>query len=151
MIKTVETEIEGFQFRLTQLGAIKAAKQLTRIGKIAGPALGKLGELAGDKLLSANVGALGDAAGALFAQLTEAELEDLIRTFLGDAMIREGSMGNFAEFSKVGDTLLGGRVGVLLRALWWAIEVNYGDFFVSLRALVARKGATGSSSAASST
>jgi hypothetical protein len=135
---TLERDIDGRRYAVTQLPAMRALRLLNRLGRIAGPALVGLVEGA-----SAPPGALGLAAEGVFERLSDEELEALVKELLSSARV-DGK-----ELLPQFDLHFQGRMGTLFRVLSFALEANYGGFFGDL--VAAGRAMQASRSAASST
>ncbi len=123
--KTESRDIDGLGFSVTQLPGMRAQKMLPRLGKILGPAVAKLGGMA-KGLGGLDVGALGDAAEALFSTLTPEEYESLTRELLETAQVTQE--GKTAPLMRQYDDVMAGRVMTGVKLLAFALEVNFGDF-----------------------
>ena len=133
MIETKEKEIGGMRFTVSQLPAMRALKTLNRIGRILGPAFAKAsGASKGGDLGGTEIAAFADAIHILFDKLTDEELEGLTRALLDTATV-DGKL-LMPQF----DTVMSGKVEVILQLLKFAFEVNYGNFFNAVRGLVSQ-------------
>lgn len=150
-LNTIEKEINGKRFTISQLPAMRALKLSTRLGKLFGPAMAKVAGAGPPKAFEdMNLEALSPAVAMLFENLTESEIESLTKELLGSALAQLD--GNWVElFGKAPtfDLVMGGDVLGIYRLLYAAIEVNYSDFFDALRGLVTA--VTASPSAGSNT
>ncbi len=130
---TQTREIDGLTVSVSQLPPMRSLRMLNRLRKAIGPAMSKL--LSGNtgKLGDMDISRLGDALEAL--NLPDQELEDITKELLATARIqvdgKNMNMMNGGQF----DPSMNGQVGVILKAVGFAIEVNYGSFFGALRAL----------------
>lgn len=132
MTETHALDLDGFTYGVTQLPAMRATKLLARLGRLAGPALLQLvGDLRSGGLADADLSGLGETARQFFAGLTDAELESVIRELLGTVTVTTLE-GKTAPVMPVFDTHFQGRLDALFRLLWFALEANYGNFFVAL-------------------
>jgi len=131
-LATQTKEIDGFSVQVTQLSCRRALKTLNRLGKVLGPALAKVSAIVSNagSIEKVDVGSMGSSVESLFSSLADDDLDFFVNTFF------EASTLNNAPFLKTFDVVLQGQVDVLLRALLFAIEVNYGNFFNVARKLV---------------
>jgi hypothetical protein len=128
-VEPKQLELNGKKFTLSPLPAMRQYKLMTRLGKVAGPALRelrelKLGEIGkGTDPGKLEAGPFLGAAAALFEHLEADEAEAILRELLTGALV-EG-----APLLKVFDLELQGEMGTVLRLLAAALEVNFGSFF----------------------
>lgn len=128
MIKTETTTIDGDRYSVAQLGAREGRRILVKLTRLFGPALGRL--VAGGPQTGE---AISEAIAEFSAGATEADLEDLCRTF-----------GQSTELEVEGKPLLldidmqelhfAGRYAAMFSWLAFCLKVNYSDFFDSLGA-----------------
>jgi hypothetical protein len=135
---TLERDIDGHRYAVTQLPAMRALRLLNRLGRVAGPALATLVDGG-----AAAPGALGLAAEGLFERLPDEELEAIVKELLASA--RADGKELLPQF----DLHFQGCMSTLFRVLSFALEANYGGFFADL--VAAGRAMQGSRSAASST
>jgi hypothetical protein len=128
MTKTETKKLGDFEFKTTQLPAMRAFALLTRLAKVVGPALGALSTLNPDTEL--------DLAGSgLFTALQtldpkEAEhliLEVLVAT---EVVIPDATGGRAVPLSKQENINLvfTGKLKLLFQVLGFALSVNFRDF-----------------------
>lgn len=129
--KSQEREIDGAVYMVTQFPATEGLAILTRLLKLAGPALGAVatGQPGAGRALE-----VGLFVARLVEKLDEAETVGLVKRLLKDTR-RDGR-----EVMPSFDTEFMGNYMTLLRVLGFVLEANYGDFF----------GAVASSAAATS-
>lgn len=135
--------IDGLVFTVQMLPAMRATLMVVRLGKLLGvPLLKSLsGVQAGGKgasLKNLDVGQLAQGVDELFGRLSEAEVEELFKIFFETALVKkEGKefplLPNF-------DSALMGKPFTAFKALKFALEVNFGDFFAALPGLLAAAG-----------
>lgn len=141
MQATQAREIDGLSFSVSQLPPMKALRMLNRLRRCIGPALGKaLGGMSAKSLKDVDVTALADAIEAL--NLPDQELEDITKELLYAAFVtHEGVTGALLSGGQF-NAVMSGRVGTILKLIAFAVEVNYGSFFVALRALAPARAVT---------
>lgn len=133
MISTETRMIDGYSIAVSQLPAMQALKMSARLGKLLGGPMSKaLGTLDVSDLKTADMAVIGGALLSLFESLDENELERLVKTFLQAATL-DGK-----PFLQVMEAVLAGQVLTIYKALGFALEVNYKDFFAGLAGLGAR-------------
>ncbi len=132
MLVSKTTEIQGASYEVTQLGAMRGLKLLTRIGAAVGPAMAQLAR-AGEE--GFDIGVAGEALQKLFQKLNEAEIEHFVTEMLfGGALKRNGApmQKNMFELEMAGQAM------TILKLLVFAFEVNYGDFSEAAREFLPR-------------
>lgn len=118
MRKEKEAIINGTKFKVTQLGFAECMELLTTLGRIVGPALS-------DPQKTANAAAMiGDIIGRLSYQEIASITDKLAKTTR-----IERETGRWPVLEPELD--LAGNYDLTLRWLKFALEVNYGDFFVA--------------------
>jgi hypothetical protein len=137
VLDLAKKEIDGHLYEFEQFGAKKATKLLVRIGRIAGGPLAIVGtQIVGqkdrkglaEKLNSAEV--ISRVIEALTQKLDENEVLDIIETFTGgDKVLCDGKKISFDHHYQ-------NRLDHMFRVLWAALEVQYGNFFGALTALM---------------
>lgn len=126
--KTEKKTIDGLEFTTTQLPAMKGLALGTRLGRALGPALAKASGLAGTQ----DVAELAPAIAALFSTLDGAEAQALTKDILISTQVEmEGKLISLNSTEMI-DHVFTGRLGALLQALRFALEVNFSDFFTAL-------------------
>ena len=153
-----EKMIGGRRCMVAQLPVTRALKVLRRLGSTLGPALAKAAGAskgASISLAALNVESLADAVALLFERLTDAELDYLLRELLSTAQVMgEGDkwlpMIDPVSGAALYDGIYAGNIAGLLALLAFAVEVNFGDFFVAIRGSLQAQ-MTASRSAESST
>lgn len=124
--------IDGFTFTCSQLPGMRSLKVFTRITKMLGKGASKaLGAANGSGKDNAAAGA---AVLELLGNVDEADVEYVARQLLEVCVVAcpEGSglpSGNVAQNF---DQLFQGRLDLLLKALIFAIQVNFGSFLKGL-------------------
>jgi hypothetical protein len=83
-------------------------------------------------LANLDIGELADGAKMLLENFSEGDLEQLVKTVFEGATL--GTEGHEYPLMQVMDEKLSGRVMTLLKGVWFALQVNFGDFFGALRA-----------------
>lgn len=126
-IETKTREIRGLQVHTTQLPVRKAYKLAPKIGMIIAPALGELPE---GLDLESDVSALGPAFSKLFSALDDAEQDNLMEALLQGTSVVVPNIGMLSLSTPEHiDTAFAGNLMALMQTLWFALEVNFADFF----------------------
>lgn len=133
--------IDGLTFTVGQLPAMRAVKLMHRLARAVGPAM--LKSLAGANVASVkdianldlNLGDAADGVAMMFDKFTENDLEALIRELFETATVVHN--GNTVPLMPVFDHVMQGRAGTVMKAVKFALEVNYQDFLGALLAQVA--------------
>lgn len=131
-------EIDGYVFTVQQLPAMRSMKLMHKLAKAVGPAM--LKALGSEFLNKMNlgvmqVGALSEGMQLLFEAFSETDLEQLVKTLFETAKLE--CEGQTFPMMAVFDEKLAGRLGTIMKAVKFALEVNYSDFFGGLLAGVA--------------
>lgn len=147
--QTQEKEIDGLRFAVQQLPAMRSMRLLHKLARAIGPGLLKSLSGAGDvsagvKVADMDVGDMADGIGMVFDRFSADDLEALIRELFESATVAEG--GNTLPLMPVFDNVMAGRPTTVLKAVRFALEVNYRDFFGALLASAQGLGAGPSSS-----
>lgn len=119
--KSQDREIGGATWTVTQFPATEGLAILTRLLKLAGPALGAVARGEGAKPLE-----VGTFVSGLVDQLDEVETVTLVKRLLRETR-KDGR-----EVLPVFDVEFMGNYFTLLTVLGFVLEVNYGDFFGAL-------------------
>jgi NAD/NADP transhydrogenase beta subunit len=131
--------IDGHEYQFSQFGAKQSLKLLVRLSKILGEPLSKgLAALKPEAKLSLGTvldsKVSGDAIGGMVAALTNNldadEVLEIVETLVGEAACL------CDEKKVVFNTHFAGRLGHLMKVLYAALEVQYGNFFEELTASV---------------
>lgn len=99
-------EIDGITYEVTPLGAIKGSQVFVRLLKVLGPVF-----------TSKDVG-------SLFEHLTEEDMNYLREAFAPTTLV----MGK-GQLDKIFDIHFAGQMMSMLKWLFFAMEVNFSDFF----------------------
>jgi hypothetical protein len=135
MARRAETQtIDGVQFTVQQLPAMRSMKLMHKLAKALGPAMLKaVGS--GGSLKELNLGNAGDAAQMLFEKFSADDFEALIRELLETALVTRG--GSQIPLMPVFDDEMCGKPDTVLKLLRFALSVNYQSFWKGLSASVA--------------
>ena len=133
MLKSESRQFDDLVVTVQQLPAMRGVLLSRKLARIAAPAIGALKSVS----LDADVSVLGDALVQVLEQLSEKDLEELIKTLLETATVEVD--GKIAPLRPVFDMVFAGKVLTVFKVLAFAIEVNFLDFFGPLRAMSARK------------
>lgn len=131
-IKTKEQEFEtslgNVTIQVSQLGAIKAGLLLMRLKSKFGPPV--IAVALGEQNKDPN--AIGQAARDLLTSLDGDELVAITKELLtgGSAIVRHN--GEVTEVWPNFDSLFTGHLESWFKLLWFALELNYGNFFAAL-------------------
>jgi hypothetical protein len=139
MIETKTKTIDGLTFMSTQLPPLKAYPLAARVAAIVMPAFAKLmgsgldfGDA--DKFLSQDASKLAPILGPLLEALGKAENEDLPQKLLVGTTVQmpddSGQMSVLSLASPEGiNRAFQGKGLLIYKAMWFAVEVNFADFF----------------------
>lgn len=117
-IKQKNITVNGSEYLITQLGALKGTRVLKEITKLVGPAFAKI-QTRGDDGQS---GTLGDALGVLFENLDNANVEGMIMELANTVTKANGSAIIF-------DMEFAGEYDKLYHVLKEVLEFNFGSVF----------------------
>lgn len=104
---------------------MRSMKLMHKLARVLGPAMVKAAG-AGGNLASLDISTFGDAAQAAFDRFSADDLETLIKE-----LFETGTMsldGNTVPIMPVFNDALAGKPGTILKALQFALEVNFKDF-----------------------
>ena len=138
-----EITIDGHSYLFHQFGAKQSLKNLTKLMKIIGEplaaALTSFKPVPGKKMLDGelNIEAMAKAVGILMSKMDDPDVLDLIEDLCGnDHVLVDGKKIVF-------DTYYSQNLGLMLKVLRAALEVQYGNFFAELfESLPIQKAAT---------
>ena len=139
-----EREIDERTYRVTQFGATRALKLWTRVSRVFLPAFAKgLGAFQGlpegKSILDAEVDFDGNMLSEAVRMLVEQMHADDFAGLAKDLLASTTCDGREIEF----DLHFAGQIPLLLKVLWFVLEVNYGGFFDVLRPLAERARSAG--------
>lgn len=133
--------IDGLEFTTTMLPARRASRLGARLLRLAGPVLRRLGGIK----MGDDVGELIPALFVIFETISDDELESLQAEILcgtsvkmklpGDKQARNVDMVD----GDMIDLIFTGRLATMYKAMKFAVEVNFSDFFDVLRSAAAKK------------
>lgn len=139
MIETKTKTIDGLLFTSTQLPPLRAYPLAARVAGILLPALNKLpsdlvAESKADDFLSQDFGKLIPALEPLLEALAKKENEDLPQKLLAGTTVQvPDDSGEMTVRSLVTPEAINaafqGRGLTMIKAMWFAVEVNFRDFF----------------------
>lgn len=136
MLKTETRIIEGLSVTVTQLPVLTAYAVFARLGKVLGPAIGKLAGFSMTDVGSLDVSELTPALSELLGGLCEEE--SLVPLLLSSSyVVVDGSKIELTDPMKINHAYAG-KFKAMLLSLKFSIEVNFGDFLSgeSLKAAV---------------
>lgn len=121
MLKKETRTIDGLDFATMQLPAMTAFGLIPRLGRVVAPTLSKLSGMNG-------ADDVGPALAELFSKLDPAEAQSLARDLLRATTVTiDGKTLTLDSDAKI-DIAFGGRLTTLLKAAWFAVQVNFADF-----------------------
>jgi hypothetical protein len=124
-LETKTREIDGTEFRVTQLGFATSRKLLVRITKSLGPALALF--MGAGKISAKDFG-------EALEGVDDAELEHL-SAVLEDVIQFGNGAGKWPQLDKANrEIVFSGRILTFFKVLGFALEVQYADFFDALKA-----------------
>ena len=120
-----EKTIDGVTLTLRQLPAMRAMKFFRVLVGCFGPAMMQMtGESGGE-----DGGSLSSAIDKLMMELSEDMLQKVIDTLFLDALVEQnGSNKNLMGAGGAFDLVFQGKIFTVFKFLYFALEVNYGDF-----------------------
>lgn len=130
-LQTVRRALGELEYEVTPLPAGKALQVLRRLGKVAGPALGKLGSL---DTKSVDLAAIGDALEQLFAGLSDEDVAFINRAFAEQTMVC--GEGTQLQLSKSFDLHFQGHLEEWFAWMKLSLEVNFGPLVKGVGASV---------------
>lgn len=127
--ETTSKTIDGEEYTLHQLGAVKSNKLLWRLKRIVGPSLAALLNGAEDgkgleSILNSKVD-FEEVLNGFYERATETEVEYVTSTLLSQ-VIHSGD-GNLGETGKI-DLHFTGALSRMYKVLWEALKHEYSDF-----------------------
>lgn len=108
--------INGVEYTVTQLGAKEGRRLLTRLLKVAGPALGE----------AAKAGGVGSALEKIALNLNPDDIDYFCETLERTTTVRQGERN--PRLSDISDLHFAGNYGDEAKWLVFAMEVNFGSF-----------------------
>lgn len=146
---TQSRDIDGMTFQISQLTPKLAAKVANRLRRAAAPAIGAMLESskAGQKITDLDVEKLANALGAI--DLSDEDMDYFPDTLLQGAFVTVD--GKTSQLMPQFNLIFQGKLNTMFKVLAFAVEVNFGDFFVALRALGAGQAKAQSPSPGSTT
>jgi hypothetical protein len=119
-----EKTIDEVTITIRQLPAMKSMKFFREVVGCFGPSLMSI---AGD---STEEDAISGAIEQLMMNLTDDKLQKMVDTLFLDALVElDGKPRNLVGHNGVFDLVFQGKVFTIFKFLWFALEVNYEDFF----------------------
>ena len=115
-IKQKTIDVQGTEYLITQLGALKGTRVLKEITKLVGPAFASM------QKKDEGQGTIGDALGILFENLDNANIEGMIMELANTVAKPNGSAINF-------DMEFAGEYDKLFLVLKEVAEFNFGSVF----------------------
>ncbi len=121
MLKTENRTIDGLEFTTTQLPAMTAFGLIPRLGRVVAPTLTKLTTMNG-------ADDVGPALAELFSKLDPDEAQALTRDLLRATSVKINGKVVPLDRDETINIAFGGRLTLLLKAVWFAVQVNFADF-----------------------
>lgn len=123
-LKTQSKYIDDLEITITQLPPIRAFKLLPKLGRVIGPAISeamKNGK-SGDSLLT---------LGPALALVSESELEPLMKELFSTARAKVPNPDRLVALNsdEAINEVFAGNLLMMVKALIFSVEVNYGSFF----------------------
>lgn len=112
----------------TQLPALRSFRLLTRLGKLMGPAIGRLKGVG----LKSDMSALLPALMSLFDNLEPDDVDSLTLQILEGTVVEVGGRPTVLSSTEGVNRVFGGRLFLMFKVMVFAIEVNFRDFFREL-------------------
>jgi hypothetical protein len=138
--KTLETTPDAVSVTVQQLGAMQSLRLLHKLTRALAPALAKMVGKGKGSLADLDLDNVAVAADLFFTHFSEQDLEDVTRQLLGEGTLLTHK-GQTGPASVMFGTVFDGRPDLLLKAILFALEVNYRNFFNAARELMATRGA----------
>lgn len=146
MIESQSRTIDGMEFTVTPLPGKKGFETFPRVMKLLSPALEQLGEaLSKDTTQTAAGLAVLAKAIASLAQTSPTELTSLLNLMMESSVVSVD--GNQQRVMQAFDIVFAGKTLTAYKALAFAVEVNYRDFFAEAKVLFQKAGARAAASA----
>ena len=138
-LKVIGTGADGdVELDVQQLPAMRSMRLLHRLTRALGPAFAAAAKGGGKMSLGdLDIGNLSDAANLFFDKFSEQDLEDVTRQLLEESLTSLG--GKKLPTLSVLDQVYGGRPDLLLKAVAFALETNYGPLFAAARGLMGQR------------
>lgn len=118
-LKTETRTIEGFEVTVSQMPADRALTLLPEVAPIVAAVFS-----AGHDM-EASIGAV-----LASANVTGPKLNAIVTELLSTATVMHGGKNVSLGDKRAVNMVFSGRIKALLSAAWFAVQVNYGDFFV---------------------
>lgn len=132
-------EIDEHTYTVSMLDPFVANKILVMLGKILGPSLGSLTDVVSD---DTDAQALNNAAGGLFERLDESQLRWLIDELSKVTSVRSPTTKDQEpQLNRVFQIHFRGRISSMYKWLWFALKVQFADFFALVAPAIARAAA----------
>ena len=133
MLKTFETEIDGYKLRVTQLALGTSRPMAFKLLKIAGPAIAAfLKELDGKKIADVKPSAVAGALTELIEKLDYATFDTFVKTFAGVTEVLGDNGSNVLLSGSIDLDAFGGNFSTLIKWLAFCIDKNFSSFLVGL-------------------
>jgi hypothetical protein len=136
-----KSTIDGLEFTTSMLPARRAARLGARLLRLSGPLLSKLDGVK----MSDDVSVLASAMISLFQTVDDDELESLQAEILCGTSVKITLPGkkkpdnvDLLDGDMI-DLVFTGRLATMYKAMKFAVEVNFADFFDMLRSVAAKK------------
>lgn len=126
--QTKSKDINGYTYKVTQLGALVGRKALARLAQATGPAIGTYASTQGDNETKSNA-----ALARLLGALSESETEYFCDLFAPTTTVSGKEFRGDAALDINFDDHFAGNYDALIKWLVFSLEVNFGGFFDEAR------------------
>lgn len=131
MLKTDTRTIGGLEVTTTQFAALRSLRLMTRLGAILAPMLAGVETLALG--MKADLKDLAPILAEVFSNLTPDVADTLAREILCNTIVvMDGKKFELTSAAQI-DMVFSGKVLAMIQSIAFAVEVNFRDFFDSLR------------------
>ncbi len=136
MLASEKRTIDDLDFEVSQLPVKDARAVLVRLTRVIGPALAAFAKDGAKSLGDIDHMTVANALSTLASSMSEEDLEYLCEKFGKVSKVKVGEL--MLPVDKAGDAVFSGRLTVMFKWIWFAIEVNYSDFLGGLRDMSGR-------------
>ena len=135
-------EIDGFTYDVSPLDPLVANDIWLDLVHVAGPTIGGLvGAFSKGGIDSAldndpDPETLSNAIGGLFQRIEKQKMREIMNTLASVTVVRLGN-GKAPQLNQILKTHFRGKLGLMYEWLWFALSVQYSDFFARLKPAIA--------------
>ncbi len=137
-IDTKSTIIDGVTYKVAPLDPFVANDILIDIGHVLGPSIGALAAIDEG---APDPAALNEAIGGLFQRLEKDTMRSLIGTLAEVTEVCVGGGRDAPQLNNIMTLHFRGKLGTMYQWLWFALKVQFEDFFALAAPAIARAGA----------